>query len=62
MNAGFDEDEAEFGVLIFAVALEVLTDGDRLVNTHQLPIPSPETETERVCGCASGMGQRKLPF
>ena len=34
MNAGFDENEAEFGVLIFAVALEVLADGDGLVDTH----------------------------
>ena len=31
MDAGFDEDEAEFGVLVFAVALEVLADGDGLV-------------------------------
>jgi hypothetical protein len=30
VDAGFDEDEAEFGVLVFAVALEVLTDGDGL--------------------------------
>jgi hypothetical protein len=30
VDAGFDEDEAEFGVLVFAVALEVLADGDGL--------------------------------
>ena len=50
MNAGFDEDEAEFGVLVFTVALEVLTDGDRLVDTHQLPILSPKTHTESERG------------
>ena len=31
MNAGFDENEAEFGVLVLAVALEVLADGDGLI-------------------------------
>ncbi len=31
MDAGFDEDEAEFGVFIFAVAFEVFADGDGLV-------------------------------
>ena len=36
MDAGFDEDEAEFGVLVFAVALEVLADGNGLVDAHQL--------------------------
>ena len=30
MNAGFDEDEAEFRVLVFPVGLEVLSHGDRL--------------------------------
>jgi uncharacterized membrane protein YkoI len=30
VDAGLDEDEAEFGVLVFAVALEVLADGDGL--------------------------------
>jgi len=30
VDAGFDEDQAEFGVLVFAVALEVLADGDGL--------------------------------
>lgn len=30
MDAGFDENEAEFRVLVFAVALEVLADGDGL--------------------------------
>lgn len=30
MNAGFDEDEAELGVFVFAVALEVFADGDGL--------------------------------
>ena len=53
MNAGFDEDEAEFGILVFAVALEVLADGDGLVDTRQLPILPPETqrhrERESVC-------------
>ena len=30
MDAGFDQDEAEFGILVFTVALEVLADGDGL--------------------------------
>lgn len=30
MDTGFDEDEAEFAVLVLAVALEVLSDGDGL--------------------------------
>ena len=30
MNAGFDEDEAEFRVFVFPVGLEVLSHGDRL--------------------------------
>ena len=59
MNAGFDENEAEFGILVFAVALEVLADGDGLVDIHQFPILSPETEGESVC--AEGMERRKLP-
>ena len=56
MNAGFDEDEAEFGVLVLAVALEVLADGDGLVDTHQLRF-SPLRQKERESMCASGMGQ-----
>ena len=31
MDAGFDENEAEFGVLVFAVPLEMLADGDGLI-------------------------------
>ena len=30
MNTGLDEDETELGVLILAVALEMLADGDGL--------------------------------
>ena len=30
VDTGLDEDEAEFGVLVFAVALEMLPDGDGL--------------------------------
>jgi len=30
VNSGFDQDEAEFAVLVFAVPLEVLADGDGL--------------------------------
>lgn len=30
MDTRLDEDEAEFGVLVFAVALEMLPDGDGL--------------------------------
>lgn len=31
MDAGFDEDETEFRILVFAVALEMLADGDGLI-------------------------------
>ena len=54
MNAGFDKNEAEFGVLVFAVALEVLADGDGLNDIHQLPILPPETERESVCAIGTG--------
>ena len=58
MNAGFDENEAEFGVLVFAVALEVLADGDGLVDTHQLRFsPLRQKERERESMCASRVGQ-----
>ncbi len=30
MDSGFDQDEAEFAVFVFAVPLEVLADGDSL--------------------------------
>lgn len=30
MNSGLDENETELGVLVLAVALEVLADGDSL--------------------------------
>lgn len=30
VDTGFDEDKAEFGILVFAVALEVLADGNSL--------------------------------
>ena len=30
VDAGFDEDETELGVLVFAVTFEVLADGDGL--------------------------------
>ena len=30
MNAGFDENESELAVFVFAIALEVLADGDSL--------------------------------
>ncbi len=30
VDSGFDQDEAELGVLVLAVALEVLADGDSL--------------------------------
>ena len=32
MDAGFDENEAEFRVLVFAITLEMLADGDGLVS------------------------------
>ncbi len=35
MDSGFDQDESELGVLVLAVALEVLADGDGL-NTETL--------------------------
>ena len=30
MDAGFDENEAEFGVFVFSVAFEMFADGDSL--------------------------------
>ena len=36
MDAGFDEDEAEFGVFVLAVALEVFADGDGLESRMRL--------------------------
>ena len=33
MNAGFDQNEAELGVLVLAIALEMLADGDGLADT-----------------------------
>jgi hypothetical protein len=30
VNSGFDENKSEFGVLVLAVALEMLADGDSL--------------------------------
>ena len=32
MNAGFDENEAELGVLILSVALKMLANSDSLLN------------------------------
>ena len=37
MNAGFNEDKAEFGVFVFAVALEMLANGDGLSLISYLP-------------------------
>jgi len=34
VDSGFDQDEAELGVLVLAVALEVLPDGDGLLDQH----------------------------
>jgi len=34
VDSGFDEDEAELGVLVLSVALEVLADGDGLLDQH----------------------------
>ena len=35
MDAGLDENEAELGVLVLAVGLQVLADGDSLL--HEVP-------------------------
>ena len=32
MDSGFDENKAEFRVLVFAIALEMLADGDGLTS------------------------------
>ena len=45
MDAGLDENEAELRVLVFAVALEMLADGDGLVFISA--IFSPLTEEVR---------------
>jgi len=34
VDSGFDKNEAEFGVLVLSVALEVLADGDGLLDQH----------------------------
>lgn len=34
MDSGFDEDEAELGVFVLAVAFEVLADGDGFADQH----------------------------
>jgi len=34
VNTGLDENEAELGVLVLAVALEMLADGDSLLDKH----------------------------
>jgi len=34
VDSGFDQDESEFGVFVLAVALEVLSDGDSLLDQH----------------------------
>jgi hypothetical protein len=34
VDTGLDENEAEFGVLVLAVALEMLADGDGLLDEH----------------------------
>lgn len=47
MNAGFDENEAEFGVLIFAVAFEMLPDGDGLIVVSSGPPLEGESERKR---------------
>lgn len=31
MDAGFDENEAEFGILVFAITLKMLADSDGLI-------------------------------
>jgi len=34
VDPGFDENEAEFRVLVFAIALKMLADGDGLLDQH----------------------------
>ena len=51
MDAGFDEDEAEFRVLVFTVALEMLADGNSLrsVSASLLLVEEgDERDVERV--------------
>lgn len=36
VDTGLDQNQAELGVLVLAVALEVLADGDSLVNEKQM--------------------------
>lgn len=34
MDSGLDQDQSELGVLVLAVALQVLSDGDGLLDKH----------------------------
>ena len=38
MDAGFDENKAEFGVLVFSIALEMLANSDGLSLVNRLPL------------------------
>ena len=46
MDAGFDKDEAEFRVLVFTVALEMLADGNSL-SSVSASLPLLEEGDER---------------
>lgn len=49
VDSGFDQNEAELGVLVFAVSLEMLADGDSLwgfQNSHVSPNPTLENLSE----------------
>ena len=49
MDAGFDKDEAEFRVLVFTVALEMLADGNSL-SSRQRQSPSLGKKRGKKCG------------
>ena len=48
MDAGFYKDEAEFRVLVFTVALEMLADGNSLSSVSASLLPVEEDEERNV--------------
>ena len=53
VDAGLDENEAELGVLVLAVALEVLADGDGLENKSVFLLMPLEVAVRGFRGCVT---------
>lgn len=47
VNAGFDENESELGILVFTIAFEMLADGDRLEIQIKYTIPESDGNLSR---------------